>query len=230
MHVLNKNWLTETPFDYELKKYKLLGAIQRINALVKGGYLYDSLIEVEEQLEDLYKLKNQKNEIDDRLKVLKGINLDTMSLDYDYPEEDLHLKHVYHLCDLAIDEFESVFRLIRARWRSYSAKLKITEIPHSMPTKQKGVLFVIDKKDTNIITYSYNNPSHLLGEWKDLKLNYKDINLKSIEDVMGFIKMSREESDDNRFWRCDHNLNEDLEECLLPVIKHSLYHKIMTKS
>ena len=82
MDILDKNWLTDTPFDYELKRYKLLAGIQKLNAIIKGGHLYEALTEVEKQLEDLYRLKNQKNEIDDRLKVLKGINLDTMSLEY----------------------------------------------------------------------------------------------------------------------------------------------------
>jgi len=47
MNVLDKNWLTDTPFDYELQKYKLLAATSKINALVQGGFLYSSLIEVE---------------------------------------------------------------------------------------------------------------------------------------------------------------------------------------
>ena len=225
MDILDKNWLTDTPFDYELKRYKLLAAIQKLNAIIKGGHLYEALTEVEKQLEDLYRLKNQKNEIDDRLKVLKGIKLHTMSLEYEYPEEDSHLLHVYKLCDLAIDEFESIFRLIRAKWRGYVSKLNLTEIPHSMPTKKKGYLFVINK-DTNIITYSYTNPSKIVGDWRDLNLIYQDIQLKSLEDMVKFISDTRKINDENRFWRCDHKLSEDLDSCLLPIISHTLYHKI----
>lgn len=225
MNILDKNWLTAAPFDFELKKYKLLSAIQKLNAIVKGGELFDALTEVEKQLEDLYRLKNQKNEIDDRLKTLKGINLDTMSLEYEYPEEDSHLVHIYNLCDFAIDEFESIFRLIRAKWRGYSSKLNITEIPHMMPTKKQGFLFVINK-DTKIVTYSYNNPSKILGDWRDLNLDKQDLNLESIENMVNFISSTREINDNNRFWRCDHKLIEDLDSCLLPIIKHSLYHKI----
>ena len=129
------------------------------------------------------------------------------------------------LCDLAIDEFESIFRLIRAKWRGYVSKLNLTEIPHSMPTKKKGYLFVINR-DTNIITYSYTNPSKIVGDWRDLNLIYQDIQLKSLEDMVKFISDTREIKDENRFWRCDHKLSEDLDSCLLPIISHTLYHKI----
>lgn len=225
MRILDKNWLTDSPFDYELKKYKLLGAIQKLNAIIQGGELFSALVEVEEQLEDLYRLKNQKSEIDDRVRVLKGINIDTMSLEYEYPEEDEHILHIYKLCDFAIDEFESVFRLIRAKWRGYSSKLNITEIPHNMPTKKKGYLFVIDK-ETNIISYSYHNPPRIHGDWKDLKLIDENIEFKNITDMVNFIEIERNQNDENRFWRCDHKLSEDLDSCLLPIIRHSLYHKI----
>ena len=229
MNVLDRNWITDEPFDFELKKYKLLAATAKLTSLVKRGYIYDSLLEVEIQLEDLYKLKNERNEIDNRLRVLKGIDLDTMSLDYEYPDASGELNHIYNICDLAIDEFESVFRLIRATWRSYAKKLKISEIPQSMPTKSKGIVFVINKKDSSIFPYSYFKPSSFIGEWKDMVLTPINSVIKDSKDMISFIEDSRIAKDDNRFWRCDHNLSEDLETCILPIVQHTLYHKILIR-
>ena len=226
MRILDKNWLTDAPFDFELKRYKLLGAIQKIHAVIKGGDLFSALVEVEEQLEDLYKLKNQKNEIDDRLKVLKGINLDTMSLDYEYPDQDDSITHVYNLCDFAIDEFESVFRLIRAKWRGHSSKLKITEIPRLSPTKTKGIVFVINKNKDSISTYSYVNPYKMQGDWRDLILKDQELNLKSLDDMINFIELTDKKSSDNRYWRCDNKLSNSVDDFILPIITHSLYYKI----
>ena len=110
MEILNKNWLTQDPFDYELKRYKLLGAIKRIQAMIEAGHLYSSLLEVESHLDDLYKLKHGKDAIDDRLKVLKGINLDTMSLEYEYPKDAEPIMMLYQLCDIAIEYFEEIFK------------------------------------------------------------------------------------------------------------------------
>jgi len=225
MNILDKNWLTETPFDFELKRYKLLGATQRVMYMIKSGLLHESLVEVELQLEDLYKLKNAKSEIDDRLRTITGINLDTMSLDYDYPDTEDDIFHIYQLVEIAIEEFESLFRMIRVKWRSVASKLMITEIPHSMPTKTKGIVFIINK-DKNILTYSYINPYILVGEWNDMQLKKIDVDLPGFPDMIKYIQESRLKQDDNRFWRIDHKMTEDIEGCILPVIRHSLYHKI----
>jgi hypothetical protein len=225
MKILHKNWLTDLPFDFELKRYKLLGATQKLMSMIKAGFLHEALTEVEYQLEDLYKLKNKKNEIDDRLRVLTGINLDTMSLDYEYPETEDDIFHIYQLVEIAIEEFESLFRMIRVKWRSIASKLTVTEIPRTMPTKIKGIVFIIDK-NTNILTYSYNNPYKLVGEWDDLILKKVDIDLKGVPDIIEYIVNSKKEIDDKRFWRIDHKLNEDHEECILPISRYSLYHKL----
>lgn len=226
MNVLEKNWLTELPFDFELKRYKLLGATQKIKSMIKSGFLHEALIEVEYQLEDLYILKNQKNEIDDRLKVLKGINLDTMSLDYEYPDEQDEIFHIYNLVEIAIEEFESLFRMIRVKWRSMMSKLLITEIPYKMPTKTKGEVFLINKNHNNILTYSYINPYRLVGEWKDMQLKQVDIQLNGVEEMVDYVSKSKLKSDESRFWRVDYKLNDDLEGCILPVVRYSLYNKL----
>ena len=226
MNVLEKNWLTDLPFDFELKRYKLLGATQKIKSMIKAGLIYDALIEIEYQLEDLYKLKNQKSEIDDRLKVLTGINLDTMSLDYDYPDSQDEIFHIYNLVEIAIEEFEALFRMVRVKWRAIMSKMIITEIPHKMPTKTKGIVFLINKNHNNILTYSYNNPYRLVGEWKDMQLKNVDIELSGIPEMVDYVTNSKLKSDDNRFWRVDHKLKEDLEGCILPVLRYSLYNKL----
>ena len=226
MNVLERNWLTDLPFDFELKRYKLLGATQKIRYMIKSGFLYEALVEVEYQLEDLYKLKNKKSEIDDRLKVLTGINLDTMSLDYEYPDSEDEIFHIYNLVEIAIEEFESLFRMIRVKWRSTMSKLLITEIPHKMPTKIKGKVFIINKNTNNILTYSYINPYRLVGEWRDMQLNKIDIELNGITDMVDYVTESKLKSDDSRYWRVDHKLNENLDECLLPIIRYSIYSKL----
>ena len=226
MNVLNKNWLTELPFDFELKRYKLLGATQKIKSMIKSGILHEALIEVELQLEDLYKLQNRKSEIDDRLRVLTGINLDTMSLDYDYPDTEDEIFHIYNLVEIAIEEFEALFRMIRVKWRSIMSKMTITEIPKQMLVGTKGIVFLIDKNINNIITYSYNNPYSINSEWRDMKLNQLDVKLEGIPDIVDYVTKLKSNTGDCRFWRVDHSLKEDLEGCILPILRYSLYNKL----
>lgn len=225
MNILDKNWLTESPFDYELKKYRLLAAISKLNAMIEAGHLYSSLIEVETQLNDLYKIKHGKLNIDNKLKKLKGINLDTMSLEYEYPKESDPMVHIYELCDIAIDHFESLFKLIRVKWRACSSKINITEIPESRPTKTKGYVFVNNKKDTdnNILTYTYNKSSKFIGEWKDMELVKVDVEIKNLSGLLEFVDGV---SNDFRFWRCTHTIEYDYDDCVLPLINYNLFYKL----
>jgi hypothetical protein len=94
-----------------------------------------------------------------------------------------------------------------------------------MPTKNKGVIFLINKD--NIIAYSYSNPYKITGEWKDIIFKEVNVNLKGLSDIIEFIESSRKIQDDSRFWRIDNKLNEDIDGCILPVIRHSIYHKII---
>lgn len=227
MEILNKNWLTEDPFDYELKRYKLLGAVKRIQAMIEAGHLHSSLLEIESHLDDLYKLKHGKDMIDDRLKVLKGINLDTMSLEYEYPKDAEPIVMLYQLCDIAIEYFEDMFKLIRNKWRLHSKKINLTEIPSNRPNRKKGYVFLINKADKdNILTYSYNKLTSIGNEWKDLDLSLIDIKISNVQDVGNYIESIDKINDENRFWRCDHTLEYDLEDCILPLLKYNLFYKI----
>ena len=230
MEILNKNWLTQDPFDYELKRYKLLGAIKRIQAMIEAGHLYSSLLEVESHLDDLYKLKHGKDAIDDRLKVLKGINLDTMSLEYEYPKDAEPIMMLYQLCDIAIEYFEEIFKLIRNKWRLHSKKINLTEIPSTRPNRKKGYVFLINKmdKDNNILTYSYNKSASasINSEWKDLNLNLIDVKISNVHDMGNYIESIDKIDSENRFWRCDHSLEYDHEDCILPLLKYNLFYKI----
>ena len=112
MNVLDPNWLTIEPHDFELKYYKLLAAEKTFTKILKDGALISILDEVEDHLLEMYKIKHRKEEIDVNLRVLKGINLDTMSLEYEYPEGDKHIEDMYKLCDKAIDILEDIHKMV----------------------------------------------------------------------------------------------------------------------
>lgn len=225
MNVLDKNWCTSPPHDYELKKYQLLGSIQHVVNSVNSGRLFYALKLVEDTLYMLYKFQSNRGSIEEQMKVLKGINIDTMSLDYEYPEESKEIKDVYDLCDFAIEEFESVFKLIRSKWRLVSNKIAISEIPAVRPTKTKGQAFVSRKDSNTIIIYEYHNkPS---GDWKDFNLS----KVGEIENEIGKLSEYIQNLDDNenyRFWRCNHTIDYDFEDGVFPLIKYNLFFKIIT--
>lgn len=227
MNVLEEDWLMKLPLDFELKKYKLLAATQKLTLALKLGFIYDVLNEVEYQLGLLYKVKNLKNETEDKIKVMKGINLDTMSVEYEYPLESIGIEDMYVMCDYAIDEFEAVYRLVRAKWRLNSKKIKITEIPVKLPTKTKGIIF-LKGPDNKILVYTYSKPLSFTGEWKDMKLKKIEVNIENEQDMINYIETSRKKNDINRFWRCSHTITfSNIEANVIPILQHTIFNKLL---
>jgi len=225
MNVLDPNWLTIEPHDFELKYYKLLAAENTFNKILKDGALISILDEVEDHLLEMYKIKHRKEEIDVNLRVLKGINLDTMSLEYEYPEGDKHIEDMYHLCDKAIDILEDIHKNVRVVFRLVEKAINITEIPDIKRTKKLGYALVKTPEDIMQI-YSFKVPSLLTENWKDLNLKYEGETIYDIRAISLFITKVEDESSDYRFFRCSVNSEFDMDERVLPVLKFKLYNHL----
>ena len=225
MNVLDPNWLTIEPHDFELKYYKLLAAENTFNKILKDGGLITILDEVEDHLLEMYKIKHRKEEIDVNLRVLKGINLDTMSLEYEYPEGDKHIEDMYKLCDKAIDILEDIHKNVRVVFRLVEKSINITEIPDIKRTKKLGYALVKTPEDIMRI-YSFKVPSLLTENWKDLNLKYEGETVYDIRAISLFITKVQDESSDYRFFRCSVNSEFDMDERVLPVLKFKLYNHL----
>ena len=225
MNVLDPNWLTIEPHDFELKYYKLLAAENTFNKILKDGALISILDEVEDHLLEMYKIKHRKEEIDVNLRVLKGINLDTMSLEYEYPEGDKHIEDMYKLCDKAIDILEDIHKNVRVVFRLVEKAINITEIPDIKRTKKLGYALVKTPEDIMQI-YSFKVPSLLTENWKDLNLKYEGETIYDIRAISLFITKVQDESSDYRFFRCSVNSEFDMNERVLPVLKFKLYNHL----
>lgn len=225
MAFLKKDWLTTPPFDYELKQYQLFDAIQHTMQIVNDGKIYIALEEVEGKLYDLYKFQSERNKHEDALKVLKGINLDTMSLEYEYPETLGEMDSIYSLSEFAIEEFEAIFKFVRATWRNLSKKVEISEIPEKRSTKKSGYVF-LSNLDNTIIVYSYT-PIISNTEWRTLDLKEIDRIDDDISSISSYIQ-NLENNENFRFWRIKskiglHNFNEGA----FHIIKYNLFYKIV---
>lgn len=225
MVVLDKDWCVLPPHDYELKKYQLLGAVQYVVNCIEQGNLFHALKITEDTLYNLYKFQTNKGSIEDRLKILKGINIDTMTLEYEYPEESRDITDIYSLCDYAIDEFESVFKVIRSKWRNLSSKILVTEIPSVRPTKTKGQIFISSKESDSIIIYEYLQKPQ--GDWKDFHPVFVDRIENEVGKLSEYIQ-NLEDSENYRLWRCNHTIQYSFEDCIFPLVKYNLFFKIIT--
>ena len=105
------------------------------------------------------------------MKVLKGIDLENMSLLYEYPENSEHLRTIEILADEAIEMLEKLYRFLRDKWRLNEKVIFITPIPKKNLLWKKGILFLIDYEKT-VITYHFLKPTKLQENWKSLDVGF----------------------------------------------------------
>lgn len=225
MNVLDKNWLFSEPIDYEYKKYKLLSALKRFGNLIKEDELYDVLCEIEERLEDLYKYKYQKDLLDDRMKVLKGIDLENMTLLYEYPENSVQLQVIDKLCDESIEMLEKLYKFLREKWRLNSKHIAFTCIPSRKIVWNDAVLYLINH-DKILTRYTFKKPSKFDDDWKKLDLIYdkeEPYDIKVMSDDVSLITVV---SPMTQCIRADIKKDMPFDNCLIPLIKYNLFNSI----
>jgi hypothetical protein len=229
MAVFKNNWLTEPPHDYELKYYKLLAGIKEIKSLISANLLYSAILEVENELEILYSIKYGRDEVESKTRVITGIDLDTMSLSYDYPKESEDISTMYDMCNIAIDNLEKLYRLIRDKWRALESECAITEIPDKKFLNTKGYIMYVDPNSKKIPVYSYVEPSSFKIDWDKFKLTKTEEIENNIRSIATFIATSESTSSQFRFFRFDTKIKSKmppLEECMIPLMQYCLFNRI----
>lgn len=227
MKILDPNWIDKHPLDYELKKYVFLSAQQKFKKAIFHFELFSTLQEVELHLNNLYKLKYKKDEIDESRKIITGINVDLMELEYAYGDEADAFEEIFNIVDYAINKLENIHKEIRVKWRELTNKIIISEIPDNKPTKNKGLVFVVFEKTIKI--YSYVKPEFTNKDWKSFKFNKIGEVKSDLRKIAEVISMTESKSNENRFWRIDiKHLNDKIpyENAILPIIKHNLFHRL----
>lgn len=223
MSILSSDWLTSGPNDIEFKKYKLLAATKKVRDDVTDGRIFVALDAVEQQLYSLYRYQGTLGSLENDSKILKGINLDTMELDFVYPDNDFE-SDLLDLCNFAINELEDLFKYIRGKWRIYSKKISITEVPVVRPTINTGYVLIEDKNNKdNILIYYYENVPK--NDWKKFELKHVD----TLENIPGNVSkyiQNIKGNEDIRFFRLTHTLKCKINECILPIIKYNLFYKL----
>lgn len=224
---LDKNWLTSIPFDYELKYYRLMAGIQLMQSSINSYELYSVLEEIEVHLHELYVIKHNRDIVDERLKVLKGIDIDTMTLSYEYQQNDPTVEELYELCDKGIEELEELYKKLRERWRTAEKNIRITEIPERRFLHRKGFVFLVLEDETILKTFSFDFPGEFSKTtWKEVELNEEAKTQYMIRKISSFISTIEGRSEDYRFFRVDVKKNYPVEDCVIPIVKHSIFNTI----
>jgi hypothetical protein len=231
MEILDNNWLTSQPIDYEFKKYKLLSAANKYQALIKDGDIFPVLDEIEQHLDYLYKFKYKIDEITAKLRTLKGIDIDTMSLQYEYATDNNdEINTIISISEDATVFFEKIYKDIRAKWRDTEKFINFTQIPEQKRVYSNGylILCTVDKKYR---IYSFTKPMTSLINWKDFKFElFKDAEDYSIEKISDFVTLLSIEEPNRICIRADIKKAFPLDTCLLPITRNKLFNYLRTNT
>lgn len=227
MEILNKDWLYSQPIDYELKKYKLLSAGKKYQSLINNFDLSPVLDEIESHLDYLYKFKYKIDEIDNNLKILKGIDLDTMTLLYE-KQDDIELDTIISISEDATTFFEKIYKDVRGRWRDVEKFINLSQIPDRRSVYSKGYMILCDYDKTYSI-YEFYKPSSTQKEWKDFKLTLiRDKEPYVLETLGEFVTSIGILEPSSIFIRADVKKEYPLDTCLFPISKFKLFNFLKT--
>jgi hypothetical protein len=228
MNIFNKNWLTEPPYDYELKQYRLLSGIKEIKSLISDNSLYSAMSTVETELEILYNIKYNKDIIDNNSRKIIGIDTDLLSLKYEYESESDN-EIIYKICDMAIELLEDMYRLVRDKWRNLEKNCIITEIPNKRTLNTTGYIMYINAKLENIEVYSYREPLSFKIDWINFKVNKQFVIKNNLQSITQFISEKELESNKFRFFRFDVKIKGEMpahDECMIPLMQYCIFNRI----
>lgn len=229
MELFEKDWITQPPFDYESKHYKLLSMIGDIESLIADNKLYSAMQLVGSELEKLYNLKYNEDVFEMNNSRITGIDTETMSLTYEHIEGYEDMQVVYDICDDAIYQFEQTYKQIIYEWRKVESECIITEIPDKKPLNSMGyVMYIVPTSDI-IQIYKYIEPSSFKIDWNNFRLVKVCEIENTLRKISEFIVTSESKSDHYRFFRFDVKIKDKIppfNECMLPIMQFSLFNKI----
>jgi hypothetical protein len=222
MDDLSFDWFVEPPIDIEFKKYKLLAQISRHEKSIENWELQSALNYTEFQLSNLYKFVHFKGEIDEKRKVLKGIDFSSMELIYELPSDQPEIEQLVAIADFAIDKYEELYRSVRDAWREVEYRATLTYIP-SRPIQLGSGIIIIPYKD-KFKVYEFKYPAHFDGDWRGFDLTHvfdKNLNEDQISKILDY---GRNSLGHNIFIRISRGLDlYHFNETVIPIVKQKVF-------
>lgn len=227
MEILERDWLESRPHDYEFKKYKLLSAVDKYGSLIRSDNLISVLDEIEYHLENLYKFQHQKDILDDRMKILKGIDIYNMQLEYEYPENSPEMECIVNIANYAVLFLEKVYKDLREKWRENEKHIQFCFIPVNKLIYKKGYLLLLDYSNTLLI-FSFDTPTAINDNWKKFNLVFLDSMEYSLDKISNFVNTISASEPDSAIIRGDYSKIMPWDDCAFPIMKFKLFHKLKT--
>lgn len=225
----DQNWFYEGPVDYEFKRYTLLAKTKRLRALIERNVLWPVILEIEDQLDQLYSFKYQKEVLDDRLRVAKDIDFINFQIIYEIPEsvQNEQMEILHQVANDAITEFEDIYMDARLKWRDIEREFKLTWVPERPLILNEGYVAIIENKKY-IRLFKFPKLTKLSGDWRTF--SFEKVDEAEYVDVSSLSDLRQKWVVDQRgimFCRIDYVPPVPFEDTVVPIIRSIIYSSLM---
>ena len=157
MSELNKNWLTEGIFDFEYKKYVLLGYFQHVRDQFTSNRLYPSLPELKSHLDACVSIQTNKSSIRANLpRNVTGIDVRTWQLQYEEThQDDQYMADLNYILDFAIPRFSRSIAEGSERFSEVEENVKVSPVGIVPLRLQEGYLLFLHTFQPLVSIFQY---------------------------------------------------------------------------
>ena len=226
MATLNKDWLTEGVFDFEYKKYVLLGYLQHIEQQFTLNRLYPHLPELRFHFNSCVLLQAKKQSISAAFpKDLKGVDVSTWKPVYeDSVKDDPYLSELNYILDFAIPKLSKSLSGGADKFSEVGESIKISPLGIVPLRLEEGYLFFVDALERMVSIFQYQLALYNEMRERYLKTVFVDTIRTGIGNTVEQIKIDlvrKNQSLPNpATYVVESKYNYPLHETLLPVAKH----------
>ena len=226
MTTLHNDWLTEGVFDFEYKKYVLLGYLQHIEEQFKLDRLYPHLTELRFHFNSCVLLRTKKQSISSAFpKDLKGVDVSTWKPVYeDVVKDDPYLSELNYILDFAIPRLSHSLSGGADKFSEVGESIKISPLGIVPLRLEEGYLFFVDALERMVSIFQYQLALYNEMRERYLKTVFVDSIRTGIGNTVEQIKLDlvrKNQSLPNpATYVVESKYNYPLHETLLPVAKH----------
>ncbi|NMM49310.1 hypothetical protein [Marinigracilibium pacificum] len=226
MRTLNPNWITESPIDFEFKKYTLLAYLQRIERSFDEYKLYPAFSDLIFHYKNLYQLKENKDLLKDSFpKEISKEDFIKLKLVYkQLLEDDDLINAIEELIHFSIPQMKIWLERGREIYLSVQDSIKMEPIGILPLYKDEGFLII------QVIEGSFKVFRYKTGIFERPDDNYRGLNVTFLSDLrLGIgetienykLKLSRQHKDlpNPAVFYIHSKKMLPYDETLMPVIK-----------
>lgn len=225
---LSVNWVTEPVFDFEYKKYQLLGYLQEKELELHSSRIYPHIEELDAHLKMLQKFIQAKNQWDDSFrKELTGLDLQKGKLLYQLPKMDVGLEQLLAIVQFSHEKINDCYDDFKQEAEAIKKQIHL-EILGLLPSYVKeGFLLIRQQKEILVFNYSVQPVLDAAGE-KKFRYQYLEKHTPSLtvneESVKREVtKKYRNQFDHPVFFQISTHPDFPIYETILPLTSQELH-------